>query len=84
MNSAPKGEGGYWKDFYIDERCSIARGSGSKLVDAGAYSEHEKLVCKVGYWTRSVLYHYIMNIKGQKADIIKIGHLGSIILLCFY
>ena len=22
-----------WKDFYVDERCSIARGSGSKLVD---------------------------------------------------
>lgn len=48
-----------WKDFYVDERCSIAHGAGSKLVDVRTYSEYEEIVNKVGYWARSVLYYYI-------------------------
>ena len=47
-----------WTDFYVDERCSIAHGSGSKLVIVRTYSEHEKIASKVGYWTRSVLNYY--------------------------
>lgn len=38
-----------WKDFYVDKRCSIAHGTGSKLVDVRTYSEYEKIVNKVGY-----------------------------------
>src|SRR5215210_7238938 len=56
-----------WKDFYIDERCSIVHGSGSKLVDVRTYSEYEKIARKVGYWTRSVLYHYIDQHKKPKS-----------------
>jgi hypothetical protein len=48
-----------WNDFYVEERCSLAHGSGSTLVDVRTYSEYEKIASKVGYWTRSVLYHHI-------------------------
>lgn len=48
-----------WKDFYVDERCCIVHGAGSKLVDVKTYSEYEKIVNKVGYWVRSILYYYI-------------------------
>ena len=56
-----------WKDFYIDERCSIVHGWGSKLVDVRTYSEYEKIAREVGYWTRSVLYHYIDQHKKPKS-----------------
>ncbi len=56
-----------WKDFYIDERCSIVHGSGSKLVDVRTYSAYEKIANTVGYWTRSVLYHYIDQHKKPKS-----------------
>jgi hypothetical protein len=56
-----------WEDFYADERCSIAHGLGSKLVNARTYSEYEKLASKVSYWTRSVLYHYIDQHKKPKS-----------------
>ncbi|HEY6755748.1 MAG TPA: hypothetical protein VI037_00005 [Nitrososphaera sp.] len=56
-----------WEDFYVDERCSIAHGLGSKLVDVRTYSEYEKISSKVSYWTRSVLYHYIDQHKKPKS-----------------
>ena len=56
-----------WEDFYVDERCSIAHGLGSKLVDVRTYSEYEEISSKVSYWTRSVLYHYIDQHKKPKS-----------------
>ena len=55
------------KDFYVDERCSIAHVSVSKLIDVRTYSEYEKIASKVGYWTRSILYHYIDQHKKPKS-----------------
>jgi len=48
-----------WKSCYSDERCSIAHGKGSKIIDTRTSPEYEKLVNTVGGWTREVIYYYI-------------------------
>jgi hypothetical protein len=48
-----------WKHCYGDERCSIVRGRGSRLIDISKIPEHEKLVNVVHFWTREVIYHFI-------------------------
>jgi hypothetical protein len=53
----------HWKNSYSDERCSIAHGKGSKLIDPRMSAEYEKLVNIVGYWAREVIYHYIDKFK---------------------
>ena len=50
-----------WKKCYADERCSIAHGLGSKLLDVGQPAEHEKIVNTVHSWTRAVLYDFITS-----------------------
>ena len=45
-----------WKDCYSDERCSIAHGLGSKLIDVRTIPEYEKVVNIVGGWAREVVY----------------------------
>jgi hypothetical protein len=44
-----------------DERCSIAHGKGSKLIDPRTIHEHDKMTSSVGYWEREVIYYYIDN-----------------------
>ena len=53
----------HWKNSYSDERCSIAHGKGSKLIDPRMSAEYEKLVNIVGYWTREIIYYYIDKFK---------------------
>jgi hypothetical protein len=52
-----------WKDSYSDERCSIAHGLGSKLIDIRTTSEHDKVVNMVGGWARQVVYYFIDKYK---------------------
>jgi len=48
-----------WQDCYGDERCSIAHGRGSRLIDISKLPEHEQLVNTVHFWTREVIYDFI-------------------------
>jgi hypothetical protein len=48
-----------WQDCYVDERCSIVHGRGSRLVDISKIPEHDKLVNTIHSWTREVVYHFI-------------------------
>ncbi|MGB7664884.1 MAG: hypothetical protein WBL67_19295 [Nitrososphaeraceae archaeon] len=48
-----------WKKCYADERCSIAHGRGSKLVDSKTLGEYDEIVNIVHYWNREVIYYYI-------------------------
>lgn len=48
-----------WTECYADERCSIAHGHGSKLIDVSKSSEYDKMVNTVSHWTRTVIYHFI-------------------------
>jgi hypothetical protein len=50
-----------WKNCYADERCSIAHGRGSKLVDIRNPFEYDNLVREIASWTRQVIYSYINN-----------------------
>lgn len=52
-----------WQKSYSDERCSIAHGRGSKLIDPRTSIEHDKFVNMIAYWTREVIYHYIEKFK---------------------
>jgi hypothetical protein len=52
-----------WKDCYSDERCSIAHGKGSKLVDIRTSAEYDKIVNMVGGWARDIIYCYIDRLK---------------------
>jgi hypothetical protein len=54
-----------WKSFYVEERCSIAHGKGSKLIDVRTSSEYDKIVDTVRYWATTVLYYYIDNYKNE-------------------
>lgn len=48
-----------WEECYADERCSIAHGHASKLVNVSKSNEYERMVSIVGSWTREVLYYFI-------------------------
>lgn len=48
-----------WRDCYVDERCSIVHGRGSRLVDISKIPEHDELVDIVHFWTREVVYYFI-------------------------
>lgn len=48
-----------WIAFYSDERCSIAHGRGSKLIDPRKLAEYDRIVNTVGGWARDVIYYYI-------------------------
>jgi hypothetical protein len=48
-----------WKNCYANERCSIAHGRGSNLIDPRQSVEYDKLVNTVGYWARELIYYYI-------------------------
>ena len=48
-----------WEECYADERCSIAHGHASKLVDVSKANEYERMVSIVGGWTREVIYYFI-------------------------
>jgi hypothetical protein len=52
-----------WEDFYSDERCSIAHGKGSRLIDIRTLGEHGKIVNTVGGWAREMIYYYIDKFK---------------------
>jgi hypothetical protein len=38
-----------WDEYYVDERCSIAHGRGSKLIDPRTVREYDKMTSKIGY-----------------------------------
>jgi hypothetical protein len=48
-----------WEECYANERCSIAHGHGSKLIDVSKSNEYETMVSTVGFWTREVIYYFI-------------------------
>jgi hypothetical protein len=48
-----------WKEYYIDERCSIVHGKGSKLIDPRTIHEYDEMNRRIGYWAREVIYYYI-------------------------
>jgi hypothetical protein len=52
-----------WQNSYPEERCAIAHGRGSKLIDPRTSIEHNRLVNTVAFWTREVIYHYIDRFK---------------------
>ena len=52
-----------WTDCYSDERCYIAHGRGSKLIDPRTSLEYDKIVNIVGGWARDVIYYYINKFK---------------------
>jgi hypothetical protein len=52
-----------WNSCYADERCSIAHGKGSKLIDIRTSGEYEKLINTVRSWTRELIYYYINKFK---------------------
>jgi hypothetical protein len=54
-----------WKEYYIAERCSIAHGKGSKLIDPRTIHEYETMTRRIGYWNREVIYYYIDNFQNQ-------------------
>ena len=54
-----------WNDCYADERCSIAHGRGSKLVDPRTILEYNKIVNTVHYWARELIYYYIDTFQNQ-------------------
>jgi hypothetical protein len=55
-----------WDEYYVDERCSIAHGRGSKLIDPRTVSEYDKMTSRIGYWTREVIYYYIDNFQNPR------------------
>jgi hypothetical protein len=55
-----------WKEYYIDERCSIAHGRGSKLIDPRTIPEYDEMTRTISYWTREVIYYYIDNFQNLK------------------
>lgn len=55
-----------WKKCYPEERCSIAHGKGSKLIDPRTIHEYDKMTRRIGYWTREVIYYYIDNFQNPK------------------
>ena len=50
-----------WEDCYIDERCSIAHGRRSKLIDPRMRIEHDQLINRVHTWAIEVIHYYINN-----------------------
>ena len=54
-----------WKEYYIDERCSIAHGKGSKLIDPRTIYEYDAMTRRIGYWAREVIYYYIDNFQNR-------------------
>jgi hypothetical protein len=48
-----------WEDSYAEERCSIAHGRGSKLIDPRTIHEYDEITNRVNYWTREVIYYYV-------------------------
>lgn len=44
-----------WEKCYAEERCSIAHGRGSRLIDMRKSTEYEKITNTVHAWTRAVL-----------------------------
>jgi hypothetical protein len=37
-----------WKEYYVDERCSIAHGKGSKLIDPRTIYEYDAMTRSIG------------------------------------
>ena len=52
-----------WIDCYSDERCSIAHGRGSKLINSRTSAQYDKMANTVGGWARDVIYYYIDKFK---------------------
>jgi hypothetical protein len=52
-----------WSAFYSDERCSIAHGRGSKLIDTRRSAEYENIVNTVSRWAQDMIYYYIDKFK---------------------
>jgi hypothetical protein len=48
-----------WKKCYADERCSIAHGRGSKLIDFRTLNEYNEISNIVQYWNREAIHYYI-------------------------
>lgn len=55
-----------WDEYYVEERCSIAHGRGSKLIDPRTIHEYDKMTSKIDYWNREVIYYYIDNFQLSK------------------
>jgi hypothetical protein len=55
-----------WNEYYIEERCSIVHGKGSKLIDPRTVRKYDEMTSKIGYWAREVIYYYIDNFQDPK------------------
>jgi hypothetical protein len=50
-----------WNECYVDERCSIAHGRGSKLIDPRTINKYNEITNTIDYWAREMISYYIDN-----------------------
>ena len=55
-----------WKEYYVDERCSIAHGRGSKIIDPRTIHEYDYMTRNINSWNRDVIYYYVDNFQNSK------------------
>ena len=55
-----------WEEYYVDERCSIAHGRESKLIDPRTIHEYNEIANTIGYWAREMISYYIDNFQNLK------------------
>ena len=55
-----------WDEYYVDERCAITHGRGSKLIDPRTVREYDEMTSSIDYWAREVIYYYIDNFQNPK------------------
>ena len=55
-----------WQKCYPEERCSIAHGRGSKLINPRTIFEYDSMTTSIGDWAREIIYYYIDNFQNPK------------------